>query len=100
MDAVRHPRPPPIVKELSPRPLTPPALELPKYVSAAFGSLDLPWNPGHLRSAYGAICCHRFKPKNTTDDIFLAQIMGHKLLPGAAALSVGQSHKDFYVING
>ena len=31
--------------------------QLPKYVSAAFGSLDLPWKPGHLRSAYGAICC-------------------------------------------
>jgi hypothetical protein len=25
--------------------------QLPKYVSAAFGSLDLPWKPGHLRSA-------------------------------------------------
>ena len=36
---------------------------------AAFGSLDLPWKPGHLRSAYGAICCHRFKPKNITDDV-------------------------------
>ena len=47
--------------------------QLPKYVSAAFGSLDLPWKPGHLRSAYGAICCHRFKPKNQADDIFLAQ---------------------------
>jgi Telomere resolvase len=71
--------------------------QLPKYVSAAFGSLDQPWKPGHLRSAYGAICCHRFKPKNMTDDIFLAQILGHKLLPGAAALSVGQSYKDFYI---
>ena len=70
---------------------------LPRYVSAAFGSLDQPWKPGHLRSAYGAICCHRFKPKNMTDDIFLAEILGHKLLPGAAALSVGQSYKDFYV---
>jgi hypothetical protein len=36
--------------------------QLPKYVSAAFRSLDLPWKPGHLRSAYGAICCHKFKP--------------------------------------
>jgi Telomere resolvase len=42
--------------------------------------MDLPWKPGHLRSAYGAICCHMFKPKNQTDDIFLAQILGHKLL--------------------
>jgi internalin A len=49
-------------------------------VSAAFGSLDLPWKPGHLRSACGALCCHKFKPKNITDDIFLAQILGHKLL--------------------
>jgi hypothetical protein len=64
----------------------------------AFGSLDWPWKPRHLRSAYGAICCHRFKPKNMTDDIFLAQILGHKLLPGAAALSVGQSYKDFFVV--
>jgi hypothetical protein len=27
-----------------------------------------------LRSAYAAICCHLFKPRNQTDDIFLAQI--------------------------
>jgi hypothetical protein len=53
--------------------------------------------PGYLRSAYGAICCHRFKPKNQTDDIFLAQILGHKLLGHNASLSVGQSYKDFYV---
>ena len=65
--------------------------QLPKYVSAAFGSLDLPWKPGHLRSAYGAICCHKFKPKNQTDDIFLAQILGHKLLGPNASLSVGQT---------
>ena len=32
-----------------------------------------------------------------TEDIFLAQILGHKLL-GAAALSVGQSYNDFYVV--
>jgi len=51
-----------------------------------------------LRSAYGAICCQLFKPKNMTEDIFLAQILGHKLLPGDAALSVGQSYKDFYVV--
>jgi Telomere resolvase len=50
-----------------------------------------------LCSAYAAICCHRFKPKNMTDDIFIADILGHKLLPGSAALSVGQSYKDFYV---
>jgi hypothetical protein len=30
-----------------------------------------------------------------TDDIFLAQILGHKLLGSNAALSVGQSYKDF-----
>jgi hypothetical protein len=47
--------------------------QLPKYVSATFGSLDLPWKPGHLRSAYGVICCHRFKTQNQTDDIFLAK---------------------------
>jgi hypothetical protein len=29
--------------------------------------------------------------------IFLAQILGHKLLGPNAALSVGQSYKDFYV---
>jgi hypothetical protein len=53
--------------------------------------------PGHLRSAYGAVCCHKFKPKNITDDIFLAQILGHKLLGPNAFLSVGQSYKDFYI---
>jgi Telomere resolvase len=66
-------------------------------VSAAFGSSTLPWKPGHLRSAYGALCCHKFKPKNQTDDIFLAQILGHKLLGPNASLSVGQSYKDFYI---
>jgi hypothetical protein len=50
-----------------------------------------------LRSVYAAICCHRFKPKNITEDIFIAKILGHKLLPGAAAFSVTQSFKDFYV---
>jgi hypothetical protein len=39
------------------------------------------------------ICCHMFKPKNQTDDIFLA----HKLLGPNASLSVGQSYKDFYI---
>jgi len=71
--------------------------QLPKYISHAFGSLDQPWKPGYLRSAYGAICCHRFKPQNQTDDIFLAQILGHKLLGPSASLSVGQSYKDFYI---
>jgi hypothetical protein len=71
--------------------------QLPKYISHAFGSLDKPWKPGYLRSAYGAICCHRFKPRNMTDDIFLAQILGHKLLGPNASLSVGQSYKDFYI---
>ena len=66
-------------------------------VKIAFGQGDLSWKPGHHRSAYGAICCHRFKPKNMTDDIFLAEILGHKLLPGSAALSVGQSYKDFSI---
>ena len=53
------------------------AEQLPKYISHAFGSLDKPWKPGYLRSAYGAICCHLFKPN--------------------ASLSVGQSYKDFYI---
>jgi hypothetical protein len=35
-----------------------------------------------------------------TEDIFIAEILGHKLLPGATALSVGQSYKDFYIRNG
>ena len=71
--------------------------QLPKYVSSAFGSLERAWKPGCLRSAYGAVCCHRFKPENITDDIFLAQILGHKLLGPNASLSVGQSYKDFYI---
>ena len=53
--------------------------------------------PEQIRCAYGGICCHRFKPKNITDDIFLAQILGHKLLGPNASLSVGQSYKDFYI---
>jgi hypothetical protein len=35
--------------------------------------------------------------QNQTDDIFLAQILGHKLLGPNASLSVGQSYKDFYI---
>jgi hypothetical protein len=46
--------------------------QLPKYISHAFGSLDQPWKPGYLRSAYGAICCYKFKPKNQTDDHLLS----------------------------
>jgi hypothetical protein len=70
----------------------------PKYVSAAFGSLERPWETRATSArAYGAICCHKFKPKNQTDDIFLAQILGHKLLGPNASLSVGQSYKDFYI---
>jgi hypothetical protein len=30
-------------------------------------------------------------------DIFLAQILGHKLPGPNASLSVGQSYKDFYI---
>jgi hypothetical protein len=33
---------------------------------------------------------HRFKLRNQTDDIFLAQILGHKLPGPNAALSVGR----------
>jgi aryl-alcohol dehydrogenase-like predicted oxidoreductase len=47
--------------------------------------------------AYAAICCHRLKPKDTIDNICIADILGHKFLPGAASLSVGQSYNDFYV---
>jgi hypothetical protein len=43
------------------------------------------------------LCATASSPRTLTDDIFLAEILGHKLLPGAAALSVGQSYKDFYV---
>jgi hypothetical protein len=35
-----------------------------------------------------------------TGDIFLAQILGHKLLGPNASLSVGQSYKDFFVVRG
>jgi Telomere resolvase len=42
--------------------------QLPKYVSAAFGSLDLPWKPGHLRSAYGAsyFVVHQFSSRSSS----------------------------------
>jgi hypothetical protein len=29
--------------------------QLPKYISHAFGSLDQPWKPGYLRSAYSSV---------------------------------------------
>jgi len=66
-----------------------------QYVSAAFGSLDQPWKPGHLRSAYAAICCHRFKPRNMTDDIFLALILGHKALAGRCSVVGGAELQGF-----
>jgi hypothetical protein len=36
--------------------------------------------------------------RDMTDHIFLAQILGHKLLGPNESLSVGQSYKDFYVV--
>jgi hypothetical protein len=82
----------------SPKAVNTTAGPTPKYGSAAFGSLDLPWKPGHIRSAYGAIRCHMFKSQNITDDIFLGhKLLGHKLLGPNASLSVGQSYKDFYI---
>jgi hypothetical protein len=36
-------------------------------------------------------------PKTRPTIIFLAQILGHKLLGPNASLSVGQSYKDFYI---
>ena len=76
-----------------PRPSTPPQARTFRATSRPHSA---PWKPGCLRSAYGAICCHLFKPKNMTDDIFLAQILGHKLLGPNADLSVGQSWEDFF----
>jgi hypothetical protein len=73
--------------------------QLPKYVSAAFGSLDLPLETRPPAQRLRRLCCHKFKPKNITDDIFLAQILGHKLLGPNASLSVGQSYKDFYCVS-
>jgi hypothetical protein len=75
-------------------PSTPHKPQLPKYVSAAFGSLDKPWK---IRPLAKRLRCHRFKPQNITDDIFLARILAHKLLGQNASLSVGQSYKDFYI---
>jgi hypothetical protein len=64
-----------------------PRQERPSRTTVALSApLDQPWKPGYLRSAHGAICCHRFKPKDMTEDIFLAQILGHKLLGPNAAL--------------
>ena len=48
----------------------------------------------------GAICWPQVQTQNQTDDIFLAQILGHKLLGPNPSLSVGQSYKDFFVVGG
>ena len=83
---------------LAPMPSTPPpALSCLSTSRPPSVPSTSPGNQCYLRSAYGAICCHKFKPRNQTDDIFLAQILGHKLLGPNASLSVGQSYKDFYV---
>jgi hypothetical protein len=94
--------PPVVAPEPKPSPETVVQNPAPKKRGTAKASAKLlpkplPWKPGHLRSAYGAICCHKFKPKNQTDDIFLAQILGHKLLGPNASLSAGQGYKDFYI---
>ena len=47
------------------KPISPRLADL-LYVSAAFGSVDQPWRPGYLCSAYRAIFCHKFKPRNMT----------------------------------
>ena len=52
-----------------------------------------------LASAALVVCKYAALPKNMTVDIFLAQILGHKLLGPNAALSVGQSWEDFYVVD-
>ena len=59
-------------------------------VKLAFGQGDLSWKPNHLRSAYGAICCKRFKPQNMTDDIFLAQILGTNACRGLRPCQSGR----------
>jgi hypothetical protein len=38
---------------------------------------------------------HRFKPLTITDDIFVTQNVGHKVLGPNVSPSVGQSYKDF-----
>ncbi len=38
-------------------------------------------------------------PVHVESNIFLAQILGHKLLGPNASLSVGQSYKDFYCVS-
>jgi hypothetical protein len=68
--------------------------QLPKDISV-FDSLDLPWKIGppakHLR-------CHllpQVQTQKTNDDIFLARILGHKLLGPNASLLVGHSISIF-----
>jgi len=56
-----------------------------------------PGNPDTSDQPTAPSAATAFKPKNQTDDIFLAQILGHKLLGPNASLSVGQSYKDFYI---
>ena len=34
-----------------------------------------PGNPGHLRSAYGAICCPQVQTQNMTDDVLLVVLV-------------------------
>ena len=39
----------------------------------------------------------RFIPVHVESNIFLAQILGHKLLGPNASLAVGQSYKAFFI---
>jgi len=55
----------------------------PKAFCRPLAILDRPRLPGH---------------QNQIDDISLAQILGHNLLGPNASLSVGQSYKNFYVV--
>lgn len=48
------------------------------------------FTPRSLRSAYAAVCYHRYAPKNVHDLIYFADILGHRILePSEAVKSKG-----------
>jgi hypothetical protein len=62
----------------------------PSTPQVRFGRIRLRKTPGNQAISEAPMepsAATAFKPRNMTDDIFLAQILVHKLLPGAAALS-------------
>jgi hypothetical protein len=83
---------------LLPRPLTPPpARSSPSTCPPPSAPSTYHGNPATCEAPTAPSVATASNPKTRPTGIFLAKILGHKLLGPNASLSVGQSYKDFYI---